>query len=109
VREVEVTMADDFERVRERIRVLFDPSPKNTRRSELADRLPSLKSPQGYRSLDKVIDRLGVFGDGGEYALGDTFPSLVAMYSSLSEEEKQTLNKFYLSWVEQFEASLGEA
>ena len=102
-------MADDFERVRERIRVLFDPSLKNTRRNELADRLPSLKSPQGYRSLDKVINRLGMFGDGGEYAPGDTFPSLVATYSSLSEEEKQTLDEFYLSQVEQFEASLREA
>jgi hypothetical protein len=109
VREEEASMAGDFETVRERICVLFDPSPKNTRRNELADRLPSLKSPQGYRSLDKVIDRLGMFGDGREYALGDTFPSLVAMYSSLSEEEKQTLNKFYLSKVEQFEASLAGA
>ena len=102
-------MADNFETVRERIRDLFDTSPKNTRRNELANLLPSLKSPQGYLSLDKVINRLGIFGNGGAYALGDTFPSLEAMYSSLSQEEKQTLNKFYLSKVEQFQASLAEA
>lgn len=102
-------MADNFETVRERIRHLFDTSPNNPRREELAKLLPSLKSPQGYLSLDKVVNRLGIFGDGGAYALGDTFPSLEATYSSLSQEEREALNRFYLSNVEQSQASLGEA
>ena len=102
-------MADDFDIVKERIRHLFDTSPKDMRRNELANLPRSLKLSQRYLSLDKVINRLGKFSDGGAYEPGDTSPSLEATNSSLPPEEKKALNKFYLSKVEQFQAWLGEA
>ncbi len=102
-------MARDYETIRACIEQLFDTSPKNSRRSELVMLLPSLKLANGYASLEKVINRLGIFCDGGAYALGETFPSLDDDYSSLSEEKRETLNRFYMGKIERFEASLRQA
>jgi hypothetical protein len=101
-------MAGKYERVKECTEQLFDPSPKNPRRKQVARLLPSLKSGDGYATLDKVINRLGILCNGGAYAPGDTFPSLDRDYFLLSEEEREALNRFYLSKIEQFEASLTE-
>ncbi len=102
-------MGRDCETIRACIEQLFDTSLKNSRRNELAKLLPSLKLVEGWASLDKVINRLGTFCDGWAYALGDTFPSLSDDYSSLSEKNRETLNRFYLQEIEHFEASLRQA
>jgi len=102
-------MGDDYQMATGWIDLMFDPSPANQWRDEVANLLPNLKSVGTFLDIGNVIERLDRFCRGGFYSEGGEPPSLRRTYPALSDDEKARLNEHYLRRAKEFETSLAKS